>query len=306
MGVGSAVTVMPGATLDLSGSSSTTQSFGSLSSVSSGGGVGGGTVILGSAISTLSVGSNNASTTFDGVIQDATGSTAGLTKTGSGFLSMGGTNTYTGATNINAGGIILRGGSLASSSMTTVGNGTAITTFAGFGNVGNLTINSTSATAYGILAPGTPAIGSNTVATAGLLNTGNLLFNGAHAQLDFLLGSDALAGTTYSTIDVNGNLTLNGAMVDLSALSGFGPGTYQLLAYTGTETGTLNLETTLPNGYSAGEFSIVYGPGTVDLVVSGLALPEATAVVPEPRTWVLFLAALLFLAYRKRKSLLLP
>src|SRR5207302_5639925 len=56
-----------------------------------------GSVLLGA--NTLTIGSNNQSTTFFGVIQNA----GGLTKTGSGTLTLTGSNTYTGNTTVTAG-----------------------------------------------------------------------------------------------------------------------------------------------------------------------------------------------------------
>jgi autotransporter-associated beta strand protein len=71
---------------------------------------GSGNVFLGSE--NLSVGSNNLSTTFSGVIQDggASGGTNGaLTKVGTGILTLSGTNTYTGATTVSEGQLIITG-----------------------------------------------------------------------------------------------------------------------------------------------------------------------------------------------------
>lgn len=62
---------------------------------------GAGTVSLGA--SNLTIGSNNLSTTFSGVIEDDGGAGGSLTKTGSGKLTLSGTNTYTGGTIIAAG-----------------------------------------------------------------------------------------------------------------------------------------------------------------------------------------------------------
>ena len=56
-----------------------------------------GSVLLGA--NTLTIGSNNQSTTFSGVIQDA----GGLTKIGAGTLTLTGANTYTGNTTVGAG-----------------------------------------------------------------------------------------------------------------------------------------------------------------------------------------------------------
>lgn len=78
-----------------------------------GGGASGGNVILGAA--TLTVGGNNTSTTYDGVISG----TGGVTKSGTGKFTLSRANTYTGATTINAGNLSVTG-SLASGSATTV------------------------------------------------------------------------------------------------------------------------------------------------------------------------------------------
>ena len=58
---------------------------------------GAGSVLLGA--NTLTIGSNNQSTTFSGVIQD----TGGVTKSGTGTLTLTGSNTYTGNTTVTAG-----------------------------------------------------------------------------------------------------------------------------------------------------------------------------------------------------------
>ena len=92
-GVGSAVTLANAAntSLDITGCSNT---IGSLS----GGGGTGGNVILGAA--TLTVGGNNTSTSFGGLLLGTGGS---LIKSGAGTLTLTGVNTYTGATTVNAG-----------------------------------------------------------------------------------------------------------------------------------------------------------------------------------------------------------
>jgi autotransporter-associated beta strand protein len=102
-GAGSATNVLvmaAGSTLDLNGNSNT---VGSLS--------GAGTIDnTGAANVTLTTGAANASPTFSGVIQNSGVGTLGLTKNGSGLLTLSGINTYTGGTVINAGGILITNG----------------------------------------------------------------------------------------------------------------------------------------------------------------------------------------------------
>jgi autotransporter-associated beta strand protein len=92
-GNNSAVTLanVAGTVLDITGFNT---AIGSLS----GGGTTGGNVTLGAA--TLTVGGNNENTTYAGVISGTNGV---LTKTGNGILTLTGTSTYTGGTNLNGG-----------------------------------------------------------------------------------------------------------------------------------------------------------------------------------------------------------
>ena len=82
----SAVTVNAGATFDVN---SQAISIGSLT--------GSGNVLLGTG--QLTTGTDNFNTEFDGIISG----TGGVTKVGSGSFTLGGVNTYTGPTNVNAG-----------------------------------------------------------------------------------------------------------------------------------------------------------------------------------------------------------
>src|SRR6202044_605888 len=89
----------------------------------------------------LIVGSNNLSTTVDGVISGIGGS---LDKVGNGTLTLTNTNTDTGNTLID-GGVLSVNGSIAASSVFVDANGT----LGGNGTVGPTTVNS-----GGIVAPG--------------------------------------------------------------------------------------------------------------------------------------------------------
>jgi autotransporter-associated beta strand protein len=87
---------------------------------------------------TLTTGADNSSTAFSGVISNGTALnlTLGLTKVGTGTMTLSGNNTYTGATTVNAGTLSVNG-SIASSSLTTVNAGG---TLGGNGIVGNTTL----------------------------------------------------------------------------------------------------------------------------------------------------------------------
>jgi autotransporter-associated beta strand protein len=168
---------------------------------------GAGNIFLGS--NNLTVGSNNLSTEFSGVIQDGgfnLGTGGSLTKTGTGTLTLSGTNTYTGATAINAGQLEVDG-SIASSSLTSVNAGGFLK---GFGTVGNTAINS-----GGAFDPG-GAPGSFTTVS------GNLTFQSGGRYAVFV------DPTTAAFAKVTGQATLNGATV--SAV--FANGSYISKQYT--------------------------------------------------------------------------
>ena len=151
---------------------------------------GAGTYFLGSK--TLTVGSNNLSTTVSGVISDggAGGGIGGsLTKIGAGTLTLTAANTYTGATAVNGGTLVVNG-SIAASSLTTINAGG---TLSGTGTVGNLTVAN-----GGIFAPGPPG-GTGAMIVAGNLavQPGGIYFvqsNGAGNSIANVTGTATLTG----------------------------------------------------------------------------------------------------------------
>ncbi|MGH6750890.1 MAG: autotransporter domain-containing protein, partial [Bradyrhizobium sp.] len=201
---------------------------------------------------TLTTGADNTSTAFSGVISNgaALNLTMGLTKIGTGAMTLSGNNTYTGATAIN-GGTLIVDGSTVSSSLTTVNAGG---TLGGNGIVGNTTING------GTLAPGN-SIGTLTV-------QGSLVFTAASSYMV------EVSPVSADRVNVNGTATLGGATVKASFAAGsYVSKQYTILSASGGVIGTFGslASTNMPSilvaslGYDANNVYL-----NLDLAVSNL------------------------------------
>ena len=155
----------------------------------------------------LTVGTNDGSSSFDGLIQDAVGGAGSLAKVGSGTFTLTGANTYTEGTTIN-GGTLLAGnttGSATGSGAVQVNSGG---TLGGTGSVaGAVTVAS-----GGTLAPG---------ASTGTLSLGDNFAMELGATLAIELDG-TLPGVEVDSLDVGGNVTLGGTL-SLTALSPLQP-----------------------------------------------------------------------------------
>jgi autotransporter-associated beta strand protein len=155
--------------------------------------------------------------------------TGTVTQIGTGTLTLPGINTYTGATNVNAG-ILEVDGSIASSSLTTVGNGALLM---GTGTVGTAQIGS-----GGTFAPGAMGVPGTSMTVAG-----NLAFASAAIYLVQLNPS------TASFANVSGSAALGGATVNAVYANGsYVAKTYTILTATGGVSGTFGslVNTNLP------------------------------------------------------------
>jgi fibronectin-binding autotransporter adhesin len=167
---------------------------------------------------TLHIGANGLSTTFDGVIRDGSGGAASLTsivKTGAGKLTLTGASTYTGTTTVSNG-ILQVDGSLAATTNNVIVDGG---TLSGNGAIANtVTVN-----AGGNLAPGA-SIGTLTI--SGDLNLGGTLtveVNTTNAQTADLV-TGVITNTFGGTLAIV-NLGPTPTVSDTFQL--FSAGTYQ-------------------------------------------------------------------------------
>ena len=228
----------------------------------------------------LTIGSNNLSTVFSGVIEnppiprgvDFGGS---LVKIGNGTLILSGANTYTGPTTVEAGKLIVNG---SINSAVTVNDGA----LGGSGLFHGVRINN-----GGVLAPGN---------SAGILH--------AHGNLQLSLGATYLVdlngtavGTEYDQTDVMGGVSLGDATLSLSL--GFNPVMGSTFTIINNDLSDLitGMFKDLPDGAVFSEdgqsFTITYHGGDGNDVV--------VTAVPEPQTWILLIATLIGLFMTRRR-----
>jgi len=240
------------------------------------GGAGGTVTNTSATAAKLYIGHQNGASTFDGAINNGTGTVA-IEKIGTGAMTLTGTSNFTGGLTQTAGTVTIASGAVLGNTPITVAantftldgthgtgaiavNGTS--TFTGNGTSGgNLTAASGTTVQVGTASAGTTA----TTLTLGGLNLGG----GANLNLDFNGSAvDKVATTSANALSLSGANSLN------VALSGAGwvSGTYPILTYAGAiqGTGTGALTLTTPTGHST--VSVVDDTsGTVNLVVTSTA-----------------------------------
>jgi fibronectin-binding autotransporter adhesin len=284
-------------TLDTSGSGSL--AFGSLTAATLGALTGSGTLTLSNSASVavgLSVGKNNAATTFTGVLKG----TGSLTKIGSGALLFSGSEVYMGATTVSQGKLIVNGW-LINSAVTVNSGGT----LGGFGSL----LKSATINAGGHLAPGnlTAALGpSGSLPANETIDAGGYLAPVNSPGTLSLSGSLVLAAGAVMDYDLDAPADSDELLMATSQLklteqqfadfhftpqANFGAGTYTLID-AGSISGSLGASTSgMINGRSA------------SLAIQGNDV--VLNVVPEPSTLALLgsgaLGLMCFVARRRRR-----
>ncbi len=245
------------------------------------------------AVPVLTVGTNNLSTTYSGIlggvgaalaragtvtVASTESASLSLVKTGSGILTLSNSNTYTGVTSI-VGGTLLVGsgtavnatGSSLANTAVTVGDGTNSGALGGNGTInGAVTITST-----GHLAPAMTGATFNT-----LTINNNLTMNGG--ALDFNFGAAPLSQGQLGSGDqalVTGQLSLGGVItINITQLANtnFGIGSYVLLDNSANGGAGFNLASGATfqfNGASNFNYAIVSNGGSLDASVGGGTVP---------------------------------
>jgi len=207
----------------------------------------------------LTVGADDTSTGFSGVIADGTG-TLGLAKTGAGTLTLTGANTYTGATSVSQGTLVVGDSSHPAASIASTVTVEDGGTLGGSGTVGTTTVAD-----GGTIAPGN-SVGELKVDGDLLLSSGSIL--------DFELGSSGTAPDLGNSdrIEVTGDLTLDGTLNLAQSGDGAdgtaGLGYYRLMTYNGTLTGNTLAFGAIPTLADPAAYQIRASGGNVDLLVA--------------------------------------
>ncbi len=217
-------------------------------------------------------------------LTNGTGGTLALLKSGLGTQTLSGTNTYTGATTVSAGTLLINGSTASGSAVSVTGGSAASAVLGGTGTIGG-SISFTTATG-GILAVG----GAGTI--------GNLTTGAVSATLASNISMELNAAATSSDLLKSSGLSATNFTLNLTNLGGtFSNGqSFQLFqnqaggapVFSGTTFAAI-VKPTLTGGLTWDESSL-YTSGTL-------------SVVPEPATWGLLAFSLTtVMVLRRRRS----
>lgn len=236
-----------------------------------------------SVLSTLTLNIAGGTNTYSGFLggPQTDDNNLALTKQGAGTLELTAQNTYTGATLVQNGMLLVNGDHAAATGAMTIQNGGAL---GGTGIVGGAVTIALGGTLSPGNSPGTLTLNDDLdISAIGAGNAGNLIFElGTSSDLIFL---------TSGQLDV-GNSNLGFADFTFSDSGGLALGDYTLFDTPQTILGMLDPADL--NG-TIGTFNAVlgFGDGGTDLVLS---------IIPEPTTWaILVLGAAIIVGLRAKR-----
>mgnify|MGYP003837007847 FL=1 len=259
----------------------------------------------GAGYQNLTIGVDNGSSTFAGVIANAE-SAGSLLKTGSGTITLTGANTYTGTTNVSAGTLLINGSTSNASAVTVGLNGTlggtgtvgGNTTISGIHSPGNSPGIQTFTGNLSYVNGGTPdptvnwELASNTT-TVGVNPTANFDQIIVGGNLDF----------THTT---NLNLTFNGVGSAVLWSDSLWDANQSWLLYdvAGITTNIANLNLNTVNWLDSGSNLFSTAGGSFTLSKNGEDVMLNFTAVPEPSTYGIGLGAmaLALAAVRRRRQ----
>ena len=155
----------------------------------------------------LTVGGNNLTTTYSGVIGDGGGAGGSLTKIGTGTLTLSGVNTYTGGTTVSAGTLLV-----AAKHGSATGAGTVKVTAGTLGGIGKISGNVTLGTGAGSGAFLSPGLGA---ATPGALTISKKLTFNSDSTYSFGLKT---TNATADQVVAKGVSIASGAQFSFAAI----------------------------------------------------------------------------------------
>ena len=211
----------------------------------------------------------------------------GITKLGTGALTLTGNNTYSGPTKLNAGTLLVNGINSGTGTVTVAGSGSTL------GGTGTLAgpVNVTT----GRLNPGNNAGAAGSAANVGNLTVGALTLSSTAATVFDLNG-----GTAYDQVQANGNVALAGTLtLNVPTQPGFTAG--QVLDLFHASGGALS--GTFSDFANAGSYT--YGSDVFRANYTGTDFTLTVTSVPEPATWAggaLLLGATVLTLRRRRRA----